>query len=60
MQAMPVLQTFLPASNLMNANLPDTQSGAFASTSSQPPINCEALYTQVNKLAKTNKKYLAS
>ena len=65
MQAMPVLQTFLPNSNLLNANLPanlagnltGNPSGPFASTSSQLPINCEALYAQVNKLAKTNKKF---
>ena len=76
MQTMPVLQTFLPSGNLLNVNLPGNlvgnlpgnlagnqlPSSAFASTSSQQqqPINCEALYTQVNKLAKTNKKFLIS
>lgn len=69
MQTKPVLQTFLPSSNLLNANLPSNLAGnqlpssAFASTSSQQqqqPNNCEALYTQVNKLAKTNKKFLSS
>ena len=57
MQTMPILQTFMPQSNLSNNN--HLQSSSFATTSShqqQQPINCEALYTQVNKLAKTNNK----
>lgn len=55
MQTKPVLQTFLP-----NSNLSTNMMSSFASpstSSQQQPINCEALYTQINKLTKTNKKF---
>lgn len=55
MQNVPILQTFLPNSNLITNN---SYSSAISTSAQQPIVNCEALYTQVNKLTKTNKKLL--